>query len=58
VWRLFVADLNGGDVMTVNSWGLHMDLSAVPEPGEWMSIALAVLGMAYVGKRSFMRGAK
>jgi subtilisin-like proprotein convertase family protein len=31
-WTLFVADLSGGAVSTVASWGL--EISAVPEPGQ------------------------
>ena len=30
-WTLFVADLNGGDLHQLNSWG--MQFTAVPEPG-------------------------
>ena len=50
-WRLFVADLNSMDVMTVNSWGLHLELSAVPEPSEWAALSFGLLGMAWVVKR-------
>ncbi|MEI8042492.1 MAG: proprotein convertase P-domain-containing protein [Verrucomicrobiota bacterium] len=55
-WRLFVADLNSGDMMTVNSWGLHLELSAVPEPSEWAALSLGVLGVVWVVKRRFMPG--
>ena len=50
-WRLFVADLNSMDVMTVNSWGLHLELSAVPEPSEWAAMSFGLLGLAWVVKR-------
>jgi len=50
-WRLFVADLNGVDLMTVNSWGLHLELSAVPEPSEWAAMSFGLLGLAWVVKR-------
>jgi len=50
-WRLFVADLGGGDLMTVNSWGLHLELSAVPEPSEWAAMSFGLLGLAWVAKR-------
>ena len=55
-WRLFVADLNGGDLMTVNSWGLHLELSAVPEPSEWAAMSFGLLGLAWVAKRLMGRG--
>jgi len=50
-WRLFLADLNGADMMTVNSWGLHLELSAVPEPSEWAAMSFGLLGLAWVVKR-------
>jgi len=31
-WTLYIADLNAGDVTTVQNWGLQMDIVAVPEP--------------------------
>jgi hypothetical protein len=31
-WTLYIADLNAGDVTTVQNWGLQMDIAAVPEP--------------------------
>jgi len=46
-----VADLNSMDVMTVNSWGLHLELSAVPEPSEWAAMSFGLLGLAWVVKR-------
>ena len=54
-WRLFVADLNSMDVMTVNSWGLHLELSAVPEPSEWAAMSFGLLGIAWVVKRLMAR---
>jgi len=39
-WTLFVADLSGGDVTTVNSWGLNIT-TAIPEPG---AVLLSLLG--------------
>ena len=55
-WRLFVADLNSVDLMTVNSWGLHLELSAVPEPSEWAAMSFGLLGLAWVAKRLMGRG--
>jgi subtilisin-like proprotein convertase family protein len=40
-WTLFLADLSGGDVSTLVSWG--MDISVVPEPITW---ALLIAGAA------------
>ena len=40
-WTLFIADVSGGDVSTVKSWGL--DIAAVPEPGSIVEGAMAVL---------------
>lgn len=35
-WTLFLADLSGGDVSTLNSWSLT--ITAVPEPTTWAAI--------------------
>ena len=45
-WTLFLADMAGGDVSTLVSWGLT--ISVVPEPTTWALIgfALVVLGIA------------
>ena len=40
-WSLFVADLSGGGVTTVQTWGLQMDIVAVPEVETWIAAALA-----------------
>jgi hypothetical protein len=40
-WTLFIADLSGGGVTTVTSWGLQMDIVAVPEVETWIAAALA-----------------
>lgn len=40
-WSLFVADLSAGGVTTVQSWGLQMDIVAVPEVETWVAAALA-----------------
>lgn len=40
-WSLFVADLSGGGVTTVQSWGLQLDIVAVPEVETWVAAALA-----------------
>ena len=40
-WNLFVSDLSGGGVTTVQSWGLQMDIVAVPEVETWVAAALA-----------------
>jgi hypothetical protein len=40
-WSLFIADTSGGGVTTVQSWGLQMDIVAVPEVESWVAAALA-----------------
>jgi subtilisin-like proprotein convertase family protein len=40
-WSLFIADLSAGGVTTVQSWGLQMDIVAVPEVETWVAAALA-----------------
>ena len=40
-WSLFIADLSVGGVSTVQSWGLQMDIVAVPEVETWVAAALA-----------------
>jgi len=40
-WSLFIADLSAGGVTTVQSWGLQMDIVAVPEVESWIAAALA-----------------
>jgi hypothetical protein len=43
-WTLFLADMSGGDISTLVSWG--MDISVVPEPITW---ALLIAGVAMTG---------
>jgi subtilisin-like proprotein convertase family protein len=40
-WSLFIADLSTGGLTTVQSWGLQMDIVAVPEVEAWVAAALA-----------------
>ena len=40
-WTLFIADVSGGGVSTVTSWGL--DIAAVPEPASLIEGSVAVL---------------
>ena len=40
-WTLYLADVSGGDVSTLNSWAL--EIAAVPEPPSWLEAAVAVL---------------
>ncbi len=37
-WSLFLMDTSGGGVSTVDSWGLSLELAAVPEPGTWVML--------------------
>jgi subtilisin-like proprotein convertase family protein len=57
-WTLFVADLNGGGLTTVNSWGLQMDIVAVPEVETWVAAALAGVFGALWLNRQVMASAK
>ena len=47
-WTLFVADLSGGDLHQLNSWGLEVNapIAAVPESGN--AALLLMLGLAVV----------
>ena len=57
-WTLFVADLSGGGVTTVQSWGLQMDIVAVPEVETWVAAALAGGFGAFWLSRQLMVGLK
>jgi subtilisin-like proprotein convertase family protein len=57
-WTLFVADLSGGGVTTVQSWGLQMDIVAVPETETWVAAALAGAFGAFWLNRQIWRGVK
>jgi subtilisin-like proprotein convertase family protein len=57
-WSLFVADLNGGGVSTVQSWGLQMDIVAVPEVEAWIAAALAAAFGAFWVNRQVWQGVK
>jgi hypothetical protein len=52
-WTLFLADLSGGDISTLVSWG--MDISVVPEP---ITYALLILGAAMTGLGLYRRQAR
>ena len=48
-WTLFLADMSGGDVGTLVSWGL--DIEVVPEPITWALIVFGgALGAARLGR--------
>ena len=57
-WSLFVADLSGGGVSTVQSWGLQMDIVAVPEVETWVAAALAGAFGAFWLSRQMKIGAR
>ena len=56
-WRLFLADLSvGGGQSTLNSWGVGVNLSAVPEPATWaliffVGVAGVIVVTRYVNQR-------
>ena len=53
-WSLFIADLSGGGVSTVQSWGLQMDIVAVPEVETWVAAALAgMFGAFWLNRQMF-----
>ena len=55
-WSLFIADLSGGGVSTVQSWGLQMDIVAVPEVETWVAAALAgAFGAFWLNRQMFSR---
>lgn len=57
-WSLFIADQSGGGVTTVQSWGLQMDIVAVPEVETWVAAALAgVFGAFWLNRQMFGRKA-
>ncbi len=57
-WSLFIADLSGGGVSTVQNWGLQMDIVAVPEVETWVAAALAGMFGAFWLNRQLWRGVK
>ena len=57
-WSLFLADLSGGGVTTVQSWGLQMDIVAVPEVETWVAAALAGMFGAFWLNRAIWRNVK
>jgi hypothetical protein len=49
-WTLFLADMSGGEVTTLVSWGL--DVSVVPEPATWALLLFgAVAGVTVLVRR-------
>ncbi len=55
-WSLFIADLSGGGASTVQSWGLQMDIVAVPEVETWVAAALAgAFGAFWLNRQLFNR---
>jgi hypothetical protein len=57
-WSLFIADLSGGGVTTVTSWGLQMDIVAVPEVETWIAAAFAGAFGAFWLNRQIWKGVK
>ena len=53
-WSLFVADLSGNHVITLESWGL--DITAVPEPTTWAGIFFGILFCGTQVVRRFRAG--
>jgi len=57
-WSLFITDQSGGGVTTVQSWGLQMDIVAVPEVETWVAAALAGAFGAFWLNRQLWGGKK
>lgn len=58
-WSLFIADLSAGGVTTVTSWGLQMDIVAVPEVETWVAAALAgVFGAFWLNRQIWGPGSR
>jgi len=57
-WTLFIADLSAGGVTTVQSWGLQMEIVAVPEVETWVAAALAGAFGAFWLNRQIWSGVK
>ena len=54
-WTLFLADMSGGSMSSIVSWGL--DISVVPEPATWALAGFGVvLALVAAGRRQ-LRGA-
>ena len=56
-WVLFVADVSGGDLHQLNSWGLNF-ITIVPEPGTWLTGAICLGALGLRGLRLFFRAAE
>jgi hypothetical protein len=55
-WSLFLADMSAGELSTVHSWGLQMDIVAVPEVETWVAAALAgAFGAFWLNRQLFSR---
>jgi subtilisin-like proprotein convertase family protein len=56
MWTLFISDLSGGGVTTVQSWGLQMEIVAVPEVETWIAAALAgIFGAFWLNRQIWDR---
>lgn len=56
-WSLFIADDSAGGVSTVQSWGLQMDITAMPEPQTWI-LMTGTLGAFLVKRQTRQKGSK
>lgn len=57
-WSLFIADTSAGGISAVQSWGLQLDIVAVPEVETWVAAALAGMFGAFWLNRQIMSGVK
>lgn len=50
-WSIFLADLSGNHVSQLNSWGMDLNITAVPEPVTWAFIGFGTLfGVVQLGR--------
>lgn len=57
-WSLFIADMSSGEVTTVQTWGLQLDIVAVPEVETWVAAALAgAFGAFWLNRQIWGRSA-
>jgi subtilisin-like proprotein convertase family protein len=57
-WTLFIADVSGGDISTLATWTLALDVAAVPEPASLIEGTVAVLFLGGVVALYRLRGRK
>jgi subtilisin-like proprotein convertase family protein len=57
-WTLFIADVSGGDVSTLQDWTLDVTLAAVPEPASLIEGTVAALFLGGIVSLYRLKGMK